>query len=150
MKANLARQNGVTLHTTNGPDIYSHNNHKNKPLTKLKLSGGRESKYMISHKTQKAQRTTQQSDTVRESFYDIQRSAASEVRKTKQGGEKNNNKSVANLSISHHHYHHHHHSPQGRRVQKRQLQNLKFTYTKKQNRNTERGWLNGGSGYPRL
>jgi len=39
VKANFARQNGVTFHTTNGPDIYCHNNHKNKPLTKLKLSG---------------------------------------------------------------------------------------------------------------
>lgn len=48
-----------------------------------------ESKYMISHKTQQAQRTTQQSGTVRESCYDIQRSVASDVRKTKQGeGEK--------------------------------------------------------------
>lgn len=104
MKANLARQNGVTFHTTNGPDIYRHNNHKNKPLTKLCLVA--ESKYMILHKTQQAQRTTQHSDTVRESFYDIQRSAASDVRKPKQGGEKNNNKSVANLSISHHQHHH--------------------------------------------
>jgi hypothetical protein len=40
MKANLARQNAVTFHTTNGHDIYCHNNHKNKPLKKLKLSGG--------------------------------------------------------------------------------------------------------------
>lgn len=63
-------------------------------------------------------------------------------RRNKEEEKKNNNKSVANLSNSHHHQHHN--SPPGRRVKKRQLQNLKFTYTAQPSRTDMTHWNGAG------